>query len=233
MEKLVYVVWRRDGVAPRDFRELVCSSVAEALKAAGALRVAASLVDDAVQEKLASRLTRLDPPPDGIISFWLDNSDDRAACEAALTQATGRSAGYLVVESTPLVNTTHTAPVGARTPGINMLALLERPERLAWEEWIRIWHENHKIVALETQSTFRYVRNVVVRPLTKDAPPWEGIVEEGFETEAVGNPMLWYDADGDPEQLKANIGRMVESCQAFLDLDRVESHPTSEYVLSD
>ena len=77
------------------------------------------------------------------------------------------------------------------------------------------------------------MRNVVVRPLTSDAPPWEGIVEEGFPADAVTDPMKWYCAEGDPEVLKANLGRMIESCKAFLDLDRVESHPMSEYRLGD
>ncbi len=233
MEKLVYVVWRREASEPAGFRAAICGEVAKGLTQAGARRIGASLVDDAVQEKLPQRLTRLDPPPDGIVSFWLDNSDDRAPCEATLQAATTRLAGYLVVESVPLVNTTRTAPIGERTPGINMVALLERPERLGWDEWIRIWHENHKTVALETQCTFRYVRNVVVRRLTEGAPAWAGIVEEGFPSEAVGDPMVWYDAGGDPARLNANVERMVESCKAFLDLDRVESHPTSEYVLSD
>jgi hypothetical protein len=233
MEKLVYVVWRQPGESPEAFRKTVCGPLAGQLGEAGARRIAASLVDEQVQDKLGQRLTRLDPPPDGIVSFWLDNADDRGPCEAALEAATQRMAGYLVVESVPLLNTTRSAPLGERTPGVNMLALLERPERLEWDRWISIWHERHKLVALETQCTFAYVRNVVVRPLTPDAPPWEGIVEEGFPTEAIGNPAVWYCAEDDPGKLARNIQRMVESCQAFLDLDRVESHPTSEYRLSD
>ena len=43
--------------------------------------------------------------------------------------------------------------------------------------------------------------------------------------------MRWYKAEGDPQKLRENIGRMVASVQAFLDIDRVESHPLSEYVL--
>jgi hypothetical protein len=231
VEKLVYVVWRRAGATPAGFRAFVCGELAARLAAAGAERVGASLVDEAVQDKLAQRLTRLDPPIDGIVSFWLENSDDRAPCEAALAEGTSRAAGYLVVESVPLVDRVHAPAAGERVPGVNMVALLERPERIPWDEWIRIWHEDHKKVALETQSTFRYVRNVVVRPLTEDAPPWAGIVEEGFPAQAIGDPAVWYDAVGDPEKLKAQIARMVESCQRFLDLDKVESHPTSEFRL--
>jgi hypothetical protein len=42
--------------------------------------------------------------------------------------------------------------------------------------------------------------------------------------------MAWYKADGSKEKLQANLARMIASCQAFLELDRVESHPMSEYV---
>jgi len=55
-------------------------------------------------------------------------------------------------------------------------------------------------------------------------------VEEGFPTEAVTNPMLWYEASS-KEQLQERISRMVSSVQTFLDIDRVESLPMSEYVL--
>ena len=42
--------------------------------------------------------------------------------------------------------------------------------------------------------------------------------------------LAWYKAGGSQQKLEANLGRMIASCQAFLDLDRVESHPFSEYL---
>jgi hypothetical protein len=233
VEKLVYVLWRQVGVSPEELRDALLGEVAGRCRRAGARHMAASVVDEHVEHALKSRLTHLDPPPDGIFSFWLDCSDDRAPCQEALSEVCGRLAGYLVLESVPLPNETRRVPAGERTPGVNMLALLERPARLAREEWIEIWHQRHKTVALETQCTFAYVRNAVVRALTPDAPRWEGIVEEGFPAEAVTNPMLWYKAEGDPKLLAQNAKRMIESCRAFLDLERVESHPTSEYRLGD
>jgi hypothetical protein len=41
--------------------------------------------------------------------------------------------------------------------------------------------------------------------------------------------MAWYKAGGSQAKLQANLGRMIESCRQFLDLERVESHPMSEY----
>lgn len=233
MEKLVYIIWRDPADEPERFGRRMRDEVAPALRAAGARRIALDLVDEHVQSKLGARVGQWDPPVDGMVSFWLECADDRAPAEAALAAATRQLAGYLVVESVPLVNTTRRAPPGERTPGINMVTCIERPERMTIEAWIDHWHGHHKRVALETQCTYAYVRNVVARPLTPDAPPWSGIVEEGFPAEAVGDPMVWYCADGDPEVMKRNLARMIESCRAFLDLDRVVSTPMSEYRLGD
>lgn len=233
MEKLVYVLWRRPDVAATELRDALLGPVLARLRAGGARRPAVNVVDDAVADVLRSRITRLDPPPDAMLSFWMECCDDRGACEAALSEVAARAPGYLVVESVPLVNTTRVAPPGERTPGVNVVALIQRPERIAWGDWIAHWHGPHKRVALETQCSYAYVRNTVVRLLHEGAPPWAGIVEEGFPAEAVTNPMLWYKAEGDPQTLKRNLARMLESCRAFLDLDRVESHPMSEYRLAD
>ncbi len=233
MEKLVYVLWKREEDTSEEFRGRMLGPVAEAILAEGARGLSMNLVDEFVAHTKDVRMTKFDPPMAGTVSLWLDSSDDRARCEQALAEVTSRRAGYLVVESVPLVNTTQTAPLGERTPGINVVACIERPEWISHEEWIEHWHGHHKIVALETQSTFLYIRNVVVRALTEGAPPWAGIVEEGFPAEAVTDPMLWYCAEGSQEKMQANIARMMESCQAFLDIDRVESNSMSEYRIKE
>jgi hypothetical protein len=232
MEKLVYVLWCPSGASADDFSTEL-RSAATGWSGLGARRVVVNVVDRFVEPAMSARLTHLEPSPMAVVSFWLDACDDRGPIEAELARRTARFAGYLVVESVPLVNTTRKAGPGERTRGINMIALIERPERIPYERWIEHWHGHHKRVALETQCTYAYVRNVVVRPLTADAPPWAGIVEEGFPAEAVTNPMLWYRAEGSPETLEKNLGRMIESVQAFLDIDKVESHPMSEYRISE
>jgi hypothetical protein len=232
VEKLVYVLWKPSAapaVSDLEFARALLEAVAPKLTALGAHGLTLHVVDADAQAVSRARISRMEAPVSGFVSFWLDTADDRAPLERELEAATSRLAGYLVVESVPRRNTAQRAPLGRRTPGIVMMALLERPERIAWQDWIAHWHGHHRKVALETQCTFLYVRNVVVRALTPGAPPWAGIVEEGFPAEAVTDPMRWYKAEGSPETLKRNVKRMVESCRAFLDLDRVESHPMSEY----
>jgi hypothetical protein len=232
MEKLVYMLWKPEARAPLAFVDDVLA-VAGRLDRAGAHQVAVNVVDAAAAQVVAARLTRLDPPPAGMLSCWLDAADERAPIEEALAPVTDRCAGYLVVESVPLRNTTHAAALGARTPGVNMVTCIERPARLAYDAWLAHWHGHHKQVALETQCTFLYIRNVVVRPLTTAAPAWDGIVEEAFPADAVTDPRIWYRADGSEERFRANLQRMLDSVNAFLDVDRVESHPMSQYRISE
>ena len=148
----------------------------------------------------------------------------------ALSAHASRVAAYLVVESTPLRNTKYLVPPGERTPGFNLVTGIVPKDGLAYHEFLHLWHVEHRAVALETQSTFAYVRNEIVRALTPDAPQWAAVVEESFPIEALSDPAVWYAAEGAPERLEVNRRRMIESCLAFLALDRVESHPMSEYV---
>ena len=49
-------------------------------------------------------------------------------------------------------------------------------------------------MAIATQSTFGYVQNYVVRPLSGGAPPVSAIVEELFPIEAVGSLHAFFSA---------------------------------------
>jgi hypothetical protein len=233
VEKLCYVVWKPAKVSGSAFRDALLREAAPALRALGATKITVLVADEHAEAQQKARITREGEPIGGLVSLWLDCVDAHPQVEAVLRRHTARLAGYLVTESVVLPNTTHVAAPGERTPGVTLLALLEKPERLSFDEWIAIWHGQHSPLALEIQCTYLYVRNVVVRALTPDAPPWCGIVEEGFPAEAVTDPMLWYKAGGDPKKLRENLGRMIASVRAFLDIERVESHPLTEYRLPD
>ena len=78
----------------------------------------------------------------------------------------------------------------------------------------------------------RYVRNAVFRPLTADAPPLQGIVEEAWPSlEHVTDPMLFYCADGDPDRMEAHVTQMLEEITAFTDLSTLRSVTMSEWIL--
>lgn len=231
MEKLAYVVWKRAGEPDERFKLRLLEEVAPRLRAR-TVRLRISAVDDDVAAGTKLHLGKLDPRPSGLVSFWLEQSQERAPCESLLAEACDRVAGYLVVESRPLVNTAQRAPAGARTPGFALVSCIEAKDGLAEDEFIRLWYGVQRDTAIETQSTFGYVRNEIVRALTKDAPRWDAIVEENFPSGALDDPAVFYDAAGDPEKLRRNQERMFRAVETFLALDRIESHPMSEYDFS-
>jgi hypothetical protein len=233
VEKLVYVVWKPVDVSVEAFRDDLIGPRAAELTALGARKLAVSVADEHVAYAQASVITHIDAPIMGLISFWLDSHLFRAPLEAVIAGATSRCAGYLVLESVPIVNTTQTAPLGKRTPGINTIGFLEKPDRLSYDAWLDLWQGSHTQVGVETQSTFLYIQNAVVRALTSDAPPWVAIVEEGFPREALTDQKVFYAAGDSDAKLEENRGRMIESCRRFIDFDHLESHMFSQYVLGD
>ncbi|HEY8121256.1 MAG TPA: EthD domain-containing protein [Myxococcota bacterium] len=231
MEKLAYLLWKPEAAAADAFRDRLLGETARALLAAGALRLQINASDSAVAPAARMRLMNTRPLPDALVTLALHTHLDREAAERALASAAPRIAGYLVLESEPIVNTKQRANDGERTPGYSQLALIERPPRIDPEYWLQIWQGSHTAVAKETQSTFRYVQNAVVRTLSRGAPRYDAIVEECFPTAAMTSQHAFYDAVGDDAKLDANRKRMMESSGRFIDFDRIDVIPTSEYVI--
>lgn len=227
MEKLAYLLHYRTDVPGAELRSTLIERVAPALREAGAVNIGVSVDDDHVADGQGPAIVKSDPPVRALVCFWMENADDRGACEKLLAEGAEVLHGYLVVESRPLL---HSPPIGERAPGANLVTCIKRRADISDADFIDRWHNEHKIVACEIQSTFGYVRNVVVRALTPDAPDWDGIVEESFPMEALTDPQVWYDCDSDDEY-KKRVVRMVESVTAFLDLGPLESMPMSEYYL--
>jgi hypothetical protein len=239
MEKVIYLLWTRDGEDPHALSRQLLDECAPALLTLGPERLSMNL-DDAD----ASVPPPVPEPPKGArrlsaeVCVWLDCYERREPYEEILTSLPADLAGYLVTESLycdyggNLHGRTRDWPDGARSPGVLTVTLLERPARLTHGEWVAHWHGVQSPVSEEIQPRPRYVRNQVVRALTKDAPEFGGIVDEAWPSaETITDPMLFYLAEGSPETMKRNIERMLESVQGFLDLDRIHSATMSEYFL--
>jgi len=231
VEKLIYVIWKRTEQSIGSFKETMLGEVADGLEGLGVRGLSVNLADELAAYARGMRITRMPEPPSGTISIWLDTALDRDPIQRLLEAACQRLTGYLVLESVPIVNTTQIAPLGERTPGITTVAFLEKPEAITYESWIDQWQGHHTQVAIETQSTFLYVQNLIVRAVTPEAPPWCAIVEEGFPAEAPTDPMVFFAAGSSRKKLTENRRRLLESCGKFIDFARLESHPMSRYLL--
>jgi hypothetical protein len=190
--------------------------------------LAVNVRDEVVRESLMT-LTTLDPPVVGFVTLWTQQSygDQVRSAIVRLEKECDAVAAYLVTESVPLAPP-NTAP-GERTPGLANVALLRRPDDLDEATWRQRWHIDHTPVAIETQSTFGYTQNAVVRTLTPGAPAIDAIVEELFPVEAISDLRAFFGA-ADDDDLRDRMERMLASTAAFGANRDVDTVPTSRYV---
>ncbi|MEH6593546.1 MAG: hypothetical protein V7746_24985 [Halioglobus sp.] len=232
MEKIVYLLWGNELDDSEQLRQCLCDELAPILVEAGAQKLRVNVVDSAVAPAQALRIENSKPAFDAVISLWLDTSIRRTRIEHAIEARVARMAGYLVTESEPIVNTSQCVSTGERTPGMNEVVLLQKPPRLSYPHWIDVWLNGHTQVAIDTQSTFGYRQNIVVRPLTYLAPPIDAIIEENFPEAAMTDRRAFYDAVDDEALYKEREQAMIDSCMRFIDFDKIDCIPTSEYNMN-
>ncbi|MFN8051229.1 MAG: hypothetical protein U0Q22_07340 [Acidimicrobiales bacterium] len=243
MEKLVYLLWGEAPAGSDRYRDLLVGELAPRLAALGATDLTIS-VDDS-----GSDCPSPVPTPDGeaphvaAISFTLPCHDRRAPLEAAIesaaTSAGLRAAGYLVSGAvyTDYGDNEYAGPrswpAGERSPAVLTVCLIHRPAGADPATWVRQWHDVQSPVSAEIQPRMRYVRNEVIRALTPDAPPVDGIVEEAWPSaEHIVDPMLFFNGFGDRDRMNANISRMLDSVGSFIDMDRMRNVTMSEYLMT-
>jgi hypothetical protein len=226
MEKVIVALRRPDS--DDEWIARLRGPIAAALLDLDLPGVTLNLRDGAVRDSLMT-LTTLDPPVQGFVSLWTQQYYGTEIDEALrmLRAEADDVAAYLVTESVPM------PPPGSlpgeRASGMANMALLRRPAELDEQTWLRRWHHDHTPVAIATQSTFGYVQNFVVRPLTAGAPPLSAIVEEMFPIEAVGSLHAFFGASDDAD-LTDRLNKMVASTAAFGANVDVDTVPTGRYV---
>lgn len=231
MEKVICAIWKAEGESRKAFNARIRAELPGALAKAGASQIRINIEDEVTDKGAALRQSRGSPQHHATVQYWMPsaNSIFRGQADDALMAASDRFAAWLVLESTILPNKVHPAAKGARNWGWAQLAFLTRPDRLSFEDWLAIWQDHHTRVAIDTQSNFEYVQNIVIRALTPDAPPYAAIVEECFPEEALTNPFVFFDAVGDKEKFDANLATMMDSCDRFIDRGTIDVIPTSQY----
>jgi len=217
--KLMYAAWGDDlATTLRD------PGLHARLAVAGATRLQVNVDDDAVAPAL--RIPTFEEPIGAIVSVWSGDDPDRVS--EALATVTSRLAGYEVEERLPIPPPA--VADGERTDALANVAVLRRPAELTVDEWRHNWLVDHTPVAMATQATFGYVQNVVVRPVTEDAPRVDALVEELFPSAAMADMHAFYGSGGDDAELNDRFTRLMTSVARFgadRDLDLV---PSSRYV---
>ncbi len=217
--KFVYALWGQ-GLGSK----LSAQSLHDGLRAAGATRLHVNL-DDADVAPAKLRITSFDEPVAAVVTVWVDQ--EPAEVSRLLTDISERCAAWEVEERTPLIPP-QTAP-GERTPGLAQVAFLRIPPELDEAEWRHRWQDLHTAVAIETQATFGYTQNRVLRSVLGNERV-DAIVEELFPIEAMTSMHAFYGSDGDDAELQRRLERMMKSVSSFGADRNLDAVPTSRYV---
>lgn len=233
MEKLLFPLWKPVALDIDSFRDELLNGLCEQLRAAAqvhALRLA--VADSAVAAAAGRRMESHAPLPDALLSLWVDYAAAARPLEPLIGEYAARYGQYLVCEAEPLLNQQrHPGAPGERVYGMCQVVFMTPPAELAREDWLALWKDSHTQVAIDTQSTFGYRQNLVVRASGEHCIPCHAIVEENFPPEAMHDDHAFYATGGDEAVLKRHMTAMMESCARFIDLAKIDVIPMSEYLV--
>lgn len=233
MEKLLYPLWKEAGMEADEFRDMLLGQLGRELAQSAAVHgIRLTVADSAVSEAAGRRMESHAPLPDAVLSLWVDSACASQAWEPLIDHCVSRRTAYLVAEGEPLVSQRrHPSKPGDRVYGMCHVVFFRKPAQIDRNEWLAVWKDSHTRVAIDTQSTFGYRQNVVVRVLGEDTLVFDAIVEENFPPEAMTSDHAFYDTGGDEEQLQQRMTTMMESCARFIDFEHIDVIPMSEYVI--
>jgi hypothetical protein len=230
VEKLVYLIRDREERDGADLREQVLGEVVPALDRAGAERTSVHLADDDVSIAGPVPFPGGELPLRAAVSFWLPAHDRRRGAEDVLDGVGIRCDGYLVTESVWAdFGERRGAPrdwaAGTRSPGLVTVAIVHRNPLLDARTFRELWYDHQSPMSERVQPRLRYVRNTVAHPVTRGAPPVDGIVVESWPSVEVVSDVVAFH-DGDP----GNLTVMLDSVGTVFDLPRLRSVAMSEYL---
>ena len=234
MEKVIYALWAHEGERREELNRRLRREVAPKLLQRPEVRgLRLNLQDEAVSPAEPLRQVGTKPQMDAAVQLWLDSAHDRfrAPIDAILGESSGKLGAWLVLDSTIIRNTEHPPLHDSRTEGWSQFCFIQKPERLSYDEWRHNWQTLHTPVAIDTQSNFEYIQNLVIRPLIEGPHAYAAIVEECFPAAAMTDQAVFFDAVGDTDKFQKNTQEMADSCARFIDFGSIDVLPTSQYDL--
>ena len=233
MEKLMYSLWKDRSLAADDFRDALLQDLVPQLDVgSGVHGLRLCVADSAVEDAAGRRMESHAPVPDGMLSLWVHDAGGARQWDPLIAKCVDRYAAYLVAEAEPLIaSQAHPSQPGERQYGMCHVVFMSYPSSMSREDWFKVWKDSHTQVAIDTQSTFGYRQNVVVRVLGEGALQSHAIVEENFPPEAMTSDHAFYNTGGDEAVLQKHMAAMMESCGRFIDFEHIDVIPMSEYLI--
>lgn len=237
MYKCMYLLWETAQRPLGGNRAILLEQCAPALLELGLVGLSINVDDEYSTVKSPAPKCYSGPAICATLSVWVASLDCCAEVEAIVQRGGYTLAGYLVDESIykDYGDNGHSGvrnwPDGQRSPCVLAVTLLTKPKRFSHDKWIKRWHGRMSPISEKIQPRQRYVRNVVLRPLTPDALPFDGIVEEAWPSaEHISNPYLFYCASS-RWQLFKHLLMMLYAIFQFHNILKFRTTTMSEYFI--
>jgi hypothetical protein len=212
VEKIDYLVWRRDGLDIAPHRQLLLEQEVSDIRA-----LSLYFADTETDVPKPTLLMGRGPELAAVASVWVDSIDDRNKVEEALRAGGADVDGYLVTESVPQHR--------SGSAEITHFTWFPKPDRVTDAEFFRGWHEVHTPATNALHPTrVGYTRDAVARTLTPGSPKVDAIVFEFFTLADYIDPRRLYGS-------KAALDETMEHLPLFADFDSINSRPLHEVVV--
>jgi len=163
-------------------------------------------------------LVPIEPPLEGLnpidcvgaVCLWHDGEPaeaDAAVRELCATHFAGAACHVFQVEEHRRKQLQRTWPLGEPSPGFVWFTFMRRLPEISNQEFVARWRDGHwPLVKVHHPGLCGYTQNVVLKSLTPEAPPWDGIGELQFKSPAdmrdrmydseQGKQIIWDDIAG-------------------------------------
>ena len=151
----------------------------------------------------------LDTTIGAVLVLWIGRSEVLAELDRHLKWPGERRCAYVLLESVIREYERIDWPLGQRSPGATLFALLRKRAELGEREFRERW-ERHSTLSVRLHPLTRYHRNVVVRTLGAASDAYDGVVEERIGSLDDLAPERFYIGPGAREEATQSLAGYVD-----------------------
>ncbi len=223
MEKIIYLIELQGQTSFEQLRRKVSGTISAAVDTAGGhiATLHTAELEDFISKECPSRQLGNVSCIGAVLSLWLPSAHLAEPITEELQSLSRSLHAYLVSEAV-WQEDEQSVDGGKLRPGVNFVSCIKRNPTLDDKAFYRHWDEHSVDSAALHPLRQAYIRHTVVRPLTLDAPEFDGIVFEHFPSrEVFADDLQFFDVEF--------AQRTAEHTMQMIDLEGLISNGFSQY----
>jgi uncharacterized protein (TIGR02118 family) len=151
-------------------------------------------------------------PPDvgGVVLAWIDDAAPDAPALDPASWFGGAPVDAYLVDEHVRIDYERDWPDGTPSPGPRRLSFVRKAPGISRDKMARHWGKVHfPLARVHHPALWRYVQNVVIEPLTSDAPDVDGIAELHFRSVSDLRDRF-YDSDEGRARIREDVTHFLD-----------------------